>query len=109
MRFLFFQILGRRLKAIPYMMRDKSVSVLKKALIIGGVIFLFLPFHFIPPVVFPSRVGDIILWVWIIWYLRDELDKYWLGEKTQDYSRKFRGKTIIDDVDFEINDKKEGD
>ena len=108
MRFLFFKILGRRLRAIPYMMRDKSVSKIKKALIIGGIVFLFLPFHFIPPVVFPSRVADLIIWIWIIWYLRDELDKYWLGEKQQDYSKKFRGKTIIDDVDFEIKDEKEG-
>jgi uncharacterized membrane protein YkvA (DUF1232 family) len=99
--------LGRRLKAIPYMMRDKSVPKIKKALIIGGIIFLFLPFHFIPAIVFPSRVGDLILWIWIIWHLKDELDKYWVGEKRQDFSKSFKGKTIIDDVEFEVKDDKE--
>ena len=107
MRFLFFSILGKRFKAIPYMMRDKSVPKRKKALIIGGIIYLFLPFHFIPPVVFTSRITDLILWVWIIWYLKDELDKYWVGEKRQDFSKEFRGKTIIDDVNYEIKDESE--
>jgi len=107
MRLLFFSILGKRLKAIPYMMRDKSVPFLKKALIIGGLIFLFMPVSMVPAVVFPSKIAGLILWVWIIWYLKDELDKYWVGEKRQDFSKSFKGKTIIDDVDFEIKDDKE--
>jgi len=107
MQFLFLSILGRRLKAIPYMMRDKSVPKLKKLLIIGGILFLFMPVSLVPAVVFPSKIAAIILWVWIIWYLKEELDKYWVGEKRQDFSKHFKGKTIIDDVDFEIKDDKE--
>ena len=105
MRFLLFSALGRRIKAIPYMLRDKSVPKRKKALIIIGIAYLFLPFHFFPPVVFTSRITDLILWAWIIWYLREELDKYWIGEKQQDLSKKYRDKTIIDNVDYEIKNK----
>ena len=102
-QFLLFTVLGKRIKAIPYMMRDKSVPKRKKALIIIGLIYLFLPFDIIPVIIFPlGWVDDLILWVWIIWYLKDELDKYWIGEKPQDLSKKYRHKTVIHDVDFEI-------
>ena len=106
MRFLFLSILGKRIKAIPYMLRDKSVSKWKKLLIFAGIIYLFLPmpFKFMPL----GGASNIILWLWIILFLRDELDKYWIGEKQQDLSRKYKNKTVIDDVDFEIKDEGEG-
>jgi len=101
------RVLGKRIKAIPYMMRDKSVKKRKKALIIGGLIYLFLPFKLIPPVLFHiAWVDSFILWLFILWYLKDELDKYWIGEKPQDLSKTFRSKTVIHDVDFEVQDNK---
>jgi len=103
-----FNVLKKRLRAIPHMLRDKTVPKRKKALIVAGLIYLFLPFDLIPIIIFPvSWVDDLILWVWIVWYLKDELDKYWLGEKQQDFSKKYRGKTIIRDVDFEIKKEKD--
>ena len=109
MRFIIFRVLGRRIKAIRYMMRDKSVKKRKKALIVAGIIYVFLPLKLIPPILFPhiAWVDSLILWIWILWYLRDELDKYWIGEKPQDLSRNYRGKTVISDVDYEIEDKQE--
>ena len=102
-QFLLFTIIGRRIKAIPYMMRDKSVPFRKKALIVLGIIYLLSPVQIIPPVLFPiGQLDSLLLWVWILWYLKDELDKYWIGEKQQDLSKKYRNKTVIDDVDFEI-------
>jgi len=109
MRFLFWGILGKRFKAIPYMMRDKNVPFRKKLLIVAGVAFLFLPFKmFFPPIFFIGALSNIILWLWIILYLKDELDKYWVGEKQPDYSKKYKNKTVIDDVDFEIKDDRAG-
>jgi hypothetical protein len=32
------------------------------------------------------------------------LDAYWLGEKTEDLSERYKGKKIIDDADFEVRD-----
>ena len=107
MQFLTLGLLGRRIKAIPHMLRDRSVPKRKKAMIVFGIVYLFLPFHFIPPVVFTSRITDLILWVWLIWYLRDELDKYWIGEKPQDLSKHYKNKTIIDNVEYEIKKEEE--
>lgn len=89
------------------MMKDKSVPKRKKALIIAGIIYLVLPVDLIPPILFPiAWVDDLILWIWILWHLRDELDKYWLGDKPVDLSKNYRGKTIINDVDYEVKDDK---
>lgn len=90
------------------MLRDKSVPKRKKAVVVFGVIYLLSPIQVIPPVLFPvGQLDSLVLWIWILWYLKDELDKYWLGEKQQDYSKKFRNKTVIHDVDYEIKDKKD--
>lgn len=60
----------------------------KKALVIFGIIYLFLPVDLIPPVLFPiAWVDDFILWLWILWHLKDILDTYWLGEKEVDLSK----------------------
>ena len=106
MRFLFFSILGKRIKAIPRLLFDKSVPKRKKLIIIGGILYLLSPIDLIPTVLFPiSWVDDLIVWIWIIWYLRDELDKYWIGEKPVDLSKSYKGKTVIHGVDFEIKDE----
>lgn len=109
MQFLGFQVIFKRIKAIRFMMKDKSVPKRKKALIIAGIIYLFLPIDLIPPVLFPiAWVDDLILWLWILWHLREELDKYWLGEKQVDLSKKYRGKTVINNVEYEVKDKDKG-
>lgn len=106
MQFLGFRVIIRRIKAIRFMMKDKSVPKRKKALIIAGIIYLLLPFDLIPPILFPiAWVDDLILWLWILWHLREELDKYWLGGKKVDLSKKYRGKTVIDDVEYEVRGK----
>jgi len=107
MHFISFRVILNRIKAIKFMMKDKSVSKRKKALIIVGIIYLFLPIDLIPPILFPiAWIDDLILWLVILWYLRSELDKYWLGEKEVDLSKKYRGKDVIDDVDYEVKKDK---
>lgn len=109
MQFIGFQVIMKRIKAIRFLLADKTVKKRKKAVIIGGIIYLFLPLDLIPPVLFPiAWVDDLVLWSWILWHLRDELDKYWLGPKSEDFSKKYKGKNIIDDVEFKIDeDEKE--
>lgn len=105
MQFLGIQVLIKRIKAIRFMMADKSVPKRKKALIIFGIIYLVLPVDLIPPILFPiAWVDDLILWILILWYLSSELDKYWTGGKSKDFSKKYRGKTFVDDVEYEVND-----
>ncbi|MDD2216974.1 MAG: hypothetical protein PHW03_09365 [Eubacteriales bacterium] len=110
MNMISFNVLYKRIKAISFMLRDPNVPKRKKLIIIAGIMYLFMPLDFLPIVVFPvSILDDILVWLLILWYLREELDKYWVGGKTQDLSRKFRSKTIIDDVNFEIKDDKKED
>ncbi|MCR5482597.1 MAG: DUF1232 domain-containing protein [Clostridia bacterium] len=103
MQFIGLRVILRRIKAIRFMMADKSVPKRKKALIIFGLIYLVLPVDLIPPVIFPiGFLDDLILWLWILIHLRDELDKYWLGEKPDDLSKKYKNKDIIEDASYEV-------
>ena len=83
MQFLGIRVLLKRIKAIRFMMADKTVPKRKKALIVFGIIYLFLP----------------------IYHLRNELDSYWTGGKTKDFSKKYRGKTFVDDVEYEVKEE----
>jgi len=105
MHFISFQVIFNRIKAISSMMKDRAVPKRKKFLVIIGIIYLFSPIRLIPPVLFPIRyVDSIVIWVWILWYLRDTLDTYWKGEKVLDLSKKFKDKDVIKDVDFEVKE-----
>ena len=110
MQFISLAVLGRRIKAIRFMMKDKSVSFWKKALIVLGLVYLFLPIDLIPPII-PvfGFLDDLILWLFILYYLRDELDKYWTGEdagkRNRDMRKKYRGKNIVDGVEYEVREE----
>ena len=102
MHFVGWRVIIKRIKAIRFMMADKTVSKWKKLLVILGIIYLFLPLDLIPPVLFPfGFVDDIILWLAILYYLRNILDSYWMGEKPRDYSGKY--KDAMETEDYEVN------
>lgn len=105
MNFWSWRVILSRFKAIRFMMVDKSVPKTKKALVIAGIVYLLMPFDLIPALVFPlSLIDDLFAWIFIIWYLRKELDVYWTGEKSKDLSKKYRNRDIVDDVEFEVED-----
>lgn len=56
MQFLGIRVLLKRIKAIRFMMADKRVPKRKKALIVFGIIYLFLPIDLIPPILFSDRL-----------------------------------------------------
>jgi uncharacterized membrane protein YkvA (DUF1232 family) len=96
----------KRLIAIKSMMKDPNVKRRKKLLVLLGIFYVFMPFDLIPTVIFPvGFLDDLILWLWILYHLRETLDTYWLGEKTVDLSKEYRGKTIINDVDYEVKEE----
>jgi uncharacterized membrane protein YkvA (DUF1232 family) len=106
MQFISWRIIAKRIKAIRFMMADKTVPKRKKLLIVAGIVYLFLPFDIIPPVLFPfGWVDDLIVWLWIIWHLRDTLDRYWMGEEAVDPAEKYKGKKIIDAANFKVEDE----
>ena len=104
MQFWSFRVIWSRMKAIRFMMADRTVPKTKKALIVAGIVYLFLPIDLIPALVFPlSLIDDVLIWMLIIWYLKKELDVYWTGEKGKDLSRKYHKKHMVEDVEFEVN------
>ncbi len=101
-----FQVIFKRIKAIRFMMVDKKVPIRKKLIVVFGLIYLFSPIDLIPLVIFPvAFLDDIIIWTCILYYLRDILDSYWMGDKPQDYSKKFDKDKIIEDVEFTVDEK----
>ena len=51
-------------------------------------------------------IDDFLLWLFILWYLSDELDRYWLGDKSVDLSKKY--KDTVDDVNYTVEEDKGG-
>ena len=100
MQFISFRVLSKRIKAILSMMKDKTVPKRKKLLIVLGIIYLFLPIDLIPPVLFPfGFLDDLVLWIWIIWHLKKEVD----------LSRDFKNKDIVEGVEFTVDQEDEED
>ena len=103
-QYITFRVLWKRIKAIRFMMMDKSVSRGKKLLVILGIIYLVLPVDIIPPVLFPiGFLHALVLWCAILYYLKDTLDTYWMGEKPVDYSKKYDDAIEADEYDVEVD------
>lgn len=105
MQWIFISVLFKRIKAIKFFMKDKEVPKRKKLIIILGILFLISPVNLITVPIFGlGLIDDIILWSFIIYYLRDELDKYWIGEAEGPSlkDKELKGKDIIEDVVFEV-------
>ena len=104
MQFFSFRFILNRIKAIRSMMRYKTVPRRKKALVVFGLIYLVLPVDLIPPVLFPiGFLDDLVLWIWIIWHLKDTLDQYWFGEEETDYSTDFKDKDLVEGVEYTVD------
>lgn len=108
MKFLAFRLLKNRIMAIPQLLKDKNVKFGKKLLVVFGIIYLFLPVDLIPPILFPfGFLDDLVLWIWIIWYLKDTLDEYWVGPKQEDMSKEFSKAKIVEDVTYTVDSEDE--
>ena len=108
MHHITIRVILKRIGALFYLLKDKTVPLRKKALVVFGIIYLLTPVDLIPPVLFPvAFVDDLIIWVYILWHLSEELDTYWIGEKKEDLSKKFRDKTFVEGVEFNVEDSAE--
>jgi uncharacterized membrane protein YkvA (DUF1232 family) len=57
-----------------------------------------MPFDLVPVVLLPfAWMDDLLLWIYIVWSLKEYLDKYTLGEQPVDISDSLKGKDIIDE------------
>ncbi|MEG0431178.1 MAG: DUF1232 domain-containing protein [Anaerovoracaceae bacterium] len=95
--------LGKRIKAIRFMMADKKVSIWKKILIAFGIAYIIMPIEVLPDFFLPvGFIDDILLWGCILYYLKETLDEYWTGGKSKDFSKKY--KNPLEDVEFEVKE-----
>lgn len=106
MQFIFWRVLMRRIRAIPSFLKDKAVPKRKKALVLFGIFYLMMPIDLIPaPILLFGFMDDLVIWGFIIYYFRKELDSYWLGGTEIKPEKRFRGKSIINDVNFEVKEE----
>ena len=108
MQYISFRMILGRIKAIKAMMADKTVPKRKKLLIVLGLVYLVMPLDLAPVVLGPvAAVDDLVLWLWILWNLKDTLDAYWIGEKVDDFSKDFSGKNLVEGVEFNVDEESE--
>ena len=108
MQYISFRVILGRIKAIKAMMADKTVPKRKKLLIVLGLVYLVMPLDIAPVVLGPvAAVDDLVLWLWILWNLKDTLDAYWIGEKVDDFSKDFSGKNLLEGVEFNVDEESE--
>ena len=95
----------RRIGSLGKMMKDREVSLWKKALFIFAVAYLFIPIELLPDFLLPvGFTDDIILWICVLHILKGTLDKYIDQGISKDAKKRYKGKTIIDDVEFEVKE-----
>lgn len=106
MRFITFRVLFRRILHIKDYLKDPEASKLRKLLIIFGIIYLISPLDLIPaPVLGFSIIDDLVLWIFILTRLADELDRYEAEDSLSRESRKkYKGKKIIEGEASVIDD-----
>ncbi len=98
MQFISFAVLGKRIKSIKALLKDPNVPKRKKFLVIFGIIYLLMPIDLIPaPVLLFGIVDDLVLWLFILTHLKDELDAYWKdSDESFSAGEDLKGKTIIE-------------
>ncbi|MDR1953690.1 MAG: DUF1232 domain-containing protein [Clostridiales Family XIII bacterium] len=110
MNFFTWAVLKKRIVAIKSLMLDRAVPLRKKLLVVFGLVYLFMPLDLIPAVLFPvAWMDDLVVWLFIIWNLKDYLDKYWLGEEPVNITEDFTDKEVVDDVNFTVENEDKRD
>ncbi len=111
MRYLTFRVLLRRIKHIKNYLMDPDASKIKKLLIIFGIIYLLSPIDLIPaPVLGFSIIDDLVLWIFILTHLADELDRYDAEEGlSKESRRRYKGMNIIEGEAVVVDDDDEAD
>lgn len=113
MQFISMAVLIKRIKALKAFLFDKSVSKLKKVVVIFGIIYLFSPIDLIPaPILGFSVIDDLVLWGFILSWLGKELDQYWMESDSEasdaEIRKNLKGKKIFEASAKEADDV-EGD
>lgn len=117
-RWLIFPLLIKEIRSIKYLFQDKTAPKRYKLVVILGLIYLISPIDLIPaPILGFSIIDDLVIWGFILNYLKEPLSKY-----SQKYDREhgrdskrtgksgegpYKGKNVVKDVTFTIVDDQE--
>ncbi len=94
----------RYIGAILNMLKDKSVALWKKLLVVFGVVYLVSPIEILPDFLLPvGFIDDIILWVIILYIINSSLNPQFKGKKN--YSSKYKGRDIIETEDYQVEEQ----
>lgn len=107
---MFFSSILRRIRGIIPMIKDREVPWWKKAVFIGGIVYLLLPVDLIPPLI-PvfGWLDDLLLWIAILYFMGPTLDKY-VPESGSKSSKKYRYKDEdVHEVNFTVEEEEEAD
>ena len=97
----------KNFRLIKRMMADGNVSFWKKALIVVGIVYLILPFEIVPDILLPfGLMDDIILWLLIMYILKDTMRKY-RDEDSRGERVKYKRGNIIEGVSYEVKSEDE--
>ena len=114
MQFISIAVLFKRIKALKAFLFDKSVSKLKKLIVIFGIIYLLSPIDLIPmPILGFSLIDDLVLWGFILSWLGTELDSYRIDSDSEigdaEIRKNIKDKKIYESYANEAEDEMEGD
>ncbi len=109
MQFISFAVLIKRIRSIKSFLKDPKVPKRRKLLVIFGIIYLLMPIDLIPaPVLLFGLVDDAVLWLFILTYLRDELDRYWKDDDGSFSAEKdLKGKNVVESTATEYDAEEE--
>ncbi|MCG8541838.1 MAG: DUF1232 domain-containing protein [Clostridia bacterium] len=94
----------KRLSVLYKYLLDRNVSIFKKLLVVSALIYVISPLDLIPEVVLGfGIIDDVLLTVYVISSISNELDRYISKEEKGDI-KKDMGKTI-NYVEYEIRDE----
>ena len=95
----------KRILSVPRMLRDRSVVLWKKIIVIAAMVYLVLPVDIIPPFLLPiGWIDDLVIWIALTYFMRDTLDAYWKLTDKDDFSSKYKDSV---EVDYEVKDEQE--
>ena len=90
------KIFFRRVVSLRYYLMDPDRPKRKKILIISGIIYLLSPIDLVPEPVFGlGLIDDVVLWIFLLSHLAEELDVY-QGKSgiSREARRRYRGTKI---------------
>ncbi len=84
---------------------DKNIPLKEKWWIILPAIYILSPIDLIPfPVLGFSIIDDLVVLLFLLSMVNSKTQKYYGTEKRDDFKEEVKDKTIIEDVEYKVND-----